>query len=112
MSEFFTKCTVGEQVVTLRVAEEFEWRRDTLENPAWIDEDRNPRLRMACLLWCMLDGSYKGLECVRDVWRAYNSAKNRKEIDDAIAQAWKMSRPKKDSKNDDGSTESPPERSS
>lgn len=106
MPPLFTKVAIGGQVVQLRVAEEFEWRKDTLENPSWLDEDRNQRIRMACLLWCMLDGAPKGLATVRDVWAAYGSAKNQDEIDAAILQAWQLAHPPKESKNADGSTAS------
>jgi hypothetical protein len=103
----FIRTSLGGQIVTLRVTEDFEWRRDTIDNPAWLDVDRNPRLRISCLLWCMLDGKYKGLETIRDVWKAYKDAPNREEVDRAVLETWQLANPERGSKNAAGSTESP-----
>jgi len=106
MSELFTRVALGTQVVQLRVTPRFRWRRATLENPDWISGTRDTDLRLACLIWCMLDGEYKSAGSVQAIFDQITDA-NRKELWDAVSQAWELANPKAGEKNEQGSTNSP-----
>lgn len=111
MSDHFTKAVVGDVVLKLRVTPQFKWRRATIENPAWLDDGRDTDLKLACLIWCLLDGEHKGVKTVRDAFMLISDA-NRKELWEAVSTAWDLSKPEADSKNADSSTKPQPPTSS
>lgn len=105
-AEAFIKVVAGGHILKLRVTPRFKWRRATIDNPAWLDDDRDTDLRLACLLWCMLDGEHKAIQSVQDSF-ALITDENRTELWKALHEAWALAYPKAESKNESGSTSVP-----
>lgn len=105
-SESFIKVAVAGQILKLRVTPRFKWRRAIIENPAWLNDDRDTDLRLACLIWCMLDGEYKTIQSVQDSF-ALITDENRTELWRAAHEAWELAYPKAESKNESSSTSAP-----
>ena len=111
MSELFTKVLLGGEAYKLRMTPEYRWRILTLENPAWANDfEARGYLAVACQIWAMFDPEDKKaaakFKSPKDVLSLIDG-ENGEAVVAAMNECFDLAKPRADSKNGNGSTQSP-----